>query len=264
MRALRNAVGIGVAAAAVVGLAACGAVPVPEKALPTSIAEIDARIAPALAAAGSVTINTYYGEPGMSPLDLGRAPGTRAEVIYGPDGSTAAMNLTVIEDGLTTQSVVVGDTVYVYNTDEAPGMWVSVTRDEMERHPEVAALQTLIDDVDPFHGAEVLDAAVTSFRHTAHDGVDVFTATLDPARLDSSAAGTPLLEDEEAGRVDSITCEITLSQEDSRPVEVVTTVTVDGATAEITTNYLHWGEVLPIEEPFPMDVVSYSDAVAQG
>ena len=226
--------------------------------VPASLEELSTELAAVQVEAGSVRMETSFGGA-FAAAGLGDSVQT-LDATFGPAGSMGAMHLTQDVAGQPLEMLIVDEVLYVSLAVEAPGMWMSLTREEAAASSAFAPFLATVDGTDPATAAQRLKEAVTDFTHTTSDGVDTYTATIDPSKIDPKLAG--ITGAENLASVDAITARYDVSQADGLPIQALTTVTAMGQEGTITMKFSQWGEVGAITAPAAENVVSFSEVEA--
>jgi len=226
---------------------------------PSTIEELNAALAPAQLAAGSVRTELTFGG-GAAELAGLAGMAITADTILTPEGATAAMHLMADVDGEALDMLLVDDIFYVNLGEAAGGMFMSLTRDEVAAEADLAGLLEQFDRPNTGAVQEFAADAVTSFEHTTGDGTDIFTVGIDPSKLSANAIATMGMDPSSAATIEEMTIETVVSQADGLPQTSTIRATMQGETLEVVSTFSQWGNVPAMTAP-PADlVIPYAEA----
>ncbi|MCK9793324.1 hypothetical protein M1843_06150 [Isoptericola sp. 4D.3] len=197
---------------------------------------------------------TYQGE--MAELAGLDESVTTADVGYGTSLEDTTMRMSMSLMGMDIELLLVDGAMYVGAGD---GTYQKMSMEDLGKDASTAGLLDSVGSMDAASQAEGMAEAVSSFEHTGTEDVDgvttdVYTMTIDPAKIDAEGAGAPAVADlgESLGEVGLVY----RIGPDDLPLEMDMTMTVDGEELVTHWEFSAWGEALDIEAPAAEDIVA--------
>ena len=150
--------------------------------------------------------------------------------------------------------------MYMNMGELSQGKFIEMPLEELKKEPGLASTLESMESWDVAAQADEMKDAVTSFEHTGSetvDGVDVevYTMTVDPAKLKDGAAG---VDAEMAKQVGEMTVVYKIDPE-GLPLEADIAMDVQGKEMTMDTSFSKWGEPVTVEAPPKNEVVPYSE-----
>ncbi|SKC69220.1 hypothetical protein [Krasilnikoviella flava] len=201
---------------------------------------------------------TYAGEladaAGMSEST------TSADLSYGATLEESSMHMSMAVMGTDMDIVLVDGTIYLSMGEMTQGKYLSLTMEEMADDPAMAGTFDSMESMDAAAQAEAMADAVTSFEHTGTERVgdletEVYSVTLDPAKIENGAAG---VDASTAAQVGEMTVVYKVAPE-GLPVQADITMEVAGQEMVVESSFSRWGEPVDITAPADDEVVPYKE-----
>lgn len=185
---------------------------------------------------------------------------TTADVAYGPTFDETTMQMSMAVMGMDMDIVLLDGTIYLSMGEMTQGKYLSMTAEDMAADPALAGTIDSMESMDSASQAEAMADAVTSFEHTGTETVDgvetqVYTATIDPAKVKDGTAGIDASTADQLGEISAV------YKVDPRglPVEADLTMEVEGQEMVVASTFSKWGEPVDVQAPADEDVVPYSE-----